>query len=66
MEQHLRGEYKAAAAGGKLYAFINAMQKAGVCCRKQHCQGTHISFAFTQSIAKLYRNWHRQTGCSWN
>lgn len=30
MEQHLRGEYKAAAAGGKLYAFINAMQKAGV------------------------------------
>ena len=43
MEQHLRGEYKAAAAGGKLYAFINAMQKAGVCCRKQRCQGNGYS-----------------------
>ena len=43
MEQHLRGEYKAAAAGGKLYAFINAMQKAGVCCRKQRCQGAIVT-----------------------
>ena len=57
MEQHLRGEYKAAAAGGKLYAFING---------NSIVRETHISFAFTQSIAKLYRNWHRQTGYSWN
>ena len=62
MEQHLRGEYKAAAAGGKLYAFINAMQKAGVCCRKQHCQGNTYQFRFYAKHCKTVQELAQANG----
>ncbi len=41
---HLRGEYLVSAKGGKLYGFINGMQHAGICCRKQHCKGDTFFF----------------------
>ena len=62
MEQHLRGEYKAAAAGGKLYAFINAMQKAGVCCRKQRCQGNTYQFRFYAKHCKTVQELAQANG----
>ena len=52
MEQHLRGEYQASASNGRLYSFVNAMQSAGVCCRKQQCQGSVYRFRF---YAKHYK-----------
>lgn len=61
MEQHLRGEYRASASGGKLYSFLNAMQSAGICCRGQRCLGDVYQFQFyakhrsaIASLAQIY------------
>ena len=64
MEQHLRSEYHAAAAGGRLYAFVNAMHAAGICCKKQRCEGNIYQFRFyakhRKAVEQLAQTYHVQ------
>ena len=64
MEQHLRSEYHAAAAGGRLYAFVNAMHAAGICCKKQRCEENIYQFRFyakhRKAVEQLAQTYHVQ------
>ena len=44
MGRQLHGDLQIIASGGKLYSFLNAMQSAGICCRKQQCRGNSYRF----------------------
>ena len=64
MEQHLRSEYHAAAAGCRLYAFVNAMHAAGICCKKQRCEENIYQFRFyakhRKAVEQLAQTYHVQ------
>lgn len=62
MEQHLRGEYRAVASGGKLYSFLNAMQSAGICCRGQRCMGDTYQFRFYEKYRTAVEELAQQYG----
>lgn len=62
MEQHLRGEYQASASNGRLYSFVNAMHSAGICCRKQQCQGNVYRFRFYAKHCKTVQQLAQEYG----
>lgn len=52
MGRQLHGDLQIIASGGKLYSFLNAMQSAGICCRKQQCRGNSYRFYIYEKARK--------------